>query len=77
MPRQARLDAPSTLPHVMGWGIAAIRLFRAVADGEGVLGRLAHRATERYLRVHAWASLSTHFHPLLRIGAQPLATSMR
>ena len=58
-------------------GIAGIRLFRAVADGEGVLGRLAHRATERYLRVHAWASLSTHFHPLLRIGAQPLATSMR
>lgn len=77
MPRQARLDAPGTLHHVMGRGIAGCTLFQAEADGEDFLGRLARLAKDGHIRVYAWALMPTHFHLLLRTGAQPLATSMR
>jgi putative transposase len=77
MPRQARLDAPGTLHHVMGRGIAGITLFAAEEDCEEFLRRVADLVTHGHLQVYAWALLPTHFHLLLRTGRQSLATSMR
>ncbi len=41
MPRQARLDAPGTLHHVMGRGIEGNDIFRVKKDREDFLDRLA------------------------------------
>ncbi len=43
MPRQPRLDAPGTLHHVMGRGIADIKIFRKNTDREDFLSRLGER----------------------------------
>jgi putative transposase len=40
MPRQARLDAPGTLQHVMVRGIAGEKIFRDDQDREGFLTRI-------------------------------------
>lgn len=77
MPRQARLDAPGTLHHVMGRGLADLRLFQAKVDAEDFLARVARLAKAGDVQVYAWALMPTHFHLLLRTGAQPLPTSMR
>ena len=41
MPRQARLDAPGALHHVMARGIERVRIFRTETDQEDFLARLA------------------------------------
>jgi hypothetical protein len=41
MPRQARLDAPGTLHHVMGRGIEGTKIFRNKEDRTDFLQRLA------------------------------------
>jgi hypothetical protein len=41
MPRQARLDAPGTLHHVMVRGIERTSIFRADADRADFVARLA------------------------------------
>jgi len=40
MPRQARLDAPGVLHHVMARGIERRKIFRGDADREDFVGRL-------------------------------------
>src|SRR5574341_629460 len=77
MPRQARLDAPGALHHVMARGIARVRIFRTETDREDFLARLAALCQAGAVRVYAWALLPTHFHLLVRSGRQPLAHSMR
>jgi len=77
MPRQARLDAPGTLHHVIGRSIAGVKLFPAEPDCEDFLTRLADLCKRGHLQVFAWALLPNHFHLLLRTGRQPLAASMR
>jgi hypothetical protein len=41
MPRGARLDAPGTLHHVIGRGIAEIKIFRTKRGREDFLRRIA------------------------------------
>ena len=41
MPRQARLDAPGTLHHVMGRGIEKTAIFRKEEDRKDFLNRVA------------------------------------
>jgi len=77
MPRQARLDAPGALHHVMGRSIAGSKPFQTEADCEDFLQRVADLCAEGALAVYAWALLPNHFHLLLRTGRQPLAASMR
>ena len=60
-----------------GRGLAGTQLFQVEADGEKYLGRLARLAKDGLVRVYAWTLMPTHFHLLLRTGAQPLPTSMR
>lgn len=77
MPRQARLDAPGALHHVIARGIERAKIFRDESDREDFLGRLGDLSQTGAFRVYAWALLPNHFHLLVRTGRQPLARSMR
>ena len=77
MPRQARLDAPDTLHHVMVRGIERTAIFRDDTDRTDFLARLAALAAHGALTIYAWALLPTHAHLLVRTGTRPLPRSMR
>lgn len=77
MPRQARLDAPGTLHHVIGHGIERSKIFRNDFDRADFLGRVEDLSREGSWIVYAWAFLSKHFHLLTRTGKQGLSKSMR
>lgn len=60
MPRQARLDAPGLVPHVMACGIEDQKIFRDEKDREGFLIRLAEiMASFSGARLFAWAPPDT------------------
>jgi REP element-mobilizing transposase RayT len=77
MPRQARLDAPETLHHVMVRGLERRVIFRDDTDREDFVSRLAALVEQGALAVYAWALLPNHAHLLIRTGGRPLARSMR
>ncbi len=77
MPRQARLDAPHTLHHVMVRGIERTALFRDDTDRADFVARLAGLAAQGAVSVCAWALLPHHAHLLVRTGSRPLARVMR
>jgi REP element-mobilizing transposase RayT len=77
MPRQARLDAPDTLHHVMVRGIERTAIFRDDVDRDAFMTRVAALADAGTLTVFAWALLPNHAHLLVRTGSRPLPRSMR
>ena len=77
MPRQARLDAPDTLHHVMVRGIERTALFRDDVDRADFITRLASLVEAGAWTVSAWALLPNHAHLLVRTGSRPLPRSMR
>ena len=77
MPRQARLDAPDTLHHVMVRGIERTTIFRDDTDRTDFLARCATLAERGAWTVYAWALLPNHAHLLVRTGGRPLPHSMR
>ena len=77
MPRQARIDAPGAVHHVIARGIERRRIFLARPDYEAFLGRLGSVLGETETACYAWALLPNHFHLLLRTGKTPLPTVMR
>ncbi len=77
MPRQARLDAPGTLHHVIVRGIERGKI---VADGEDrqtFVARLGEVAMATGTTLYAWAVLPNHAHLLLRSGPAGLPRFMR
>ena len=77
MPRQARLDSPGTLHHVMIRGIEQRRIVNDEQDRRGFVRRLGALAEETQTLVYAWALMSNHAHLLLCSGSLGLATFMR
>ena len=77
MPRQARLDAPGVLQHVMARGIERRKIFWDDKDRSSFLERLAVILEETQTQCYAWALIPNHFHLLLRTGATPLSNVMR
>jgi putative transposase len=77
MPRQARLDAPGLLQHVMARGIERTKIFRDDKDRNSFLNRLAVILEETQTQCYAWALIPNHFHLLLRTGPTPLSKTMR
>jgi putative transposase len=51
MPRQARLDAPGTLHHVMGRGVERTKIFQTEIDRTDFVTRLAALCEQGHLRV--------------------------
>jgi putative transposase len=77
MPRQARLDAPGTLHHVIIRGLERGLIVRDDADRQAFVTRLAALVQATRTPVYAWALLPNHAHLLLRTGPVGLPTVMR
>ena len=77
MPRQARLDAPGTLHHVMARGIERRKIFLGPEDCEEFVRRLERAIKGTGAEVLAWSLMPNHFHLLLRSGEVGLSTVMR
>lgn len=77
MPRQARLDAPGTLHHVMVRGIERRRIVDDGKDRGAFLARLAEAAASTGMVIYAWSLMTNHAHILLRSGPRGLPAFMR
>jgi REP element-mobilizing transposase RayT len=77
MLRQARIDAPGALHHIIARGIERRDIFCDEEDRDDFLQRLGGIVTQSKTRCYAWALLSNHFHLLLKTGNVPIATVMR
>jgi REP element-mobilizing transposase RayT len=77
MPRQARLDAPGVLHHVIFRGIERRNIFKDNDDRNNLLERLEVLLPETRIFCYAWALLPNHAHFLFRTGDVPLSTLMR
>jgi putative transposase len=77
MPRQARLDAPDTLHHVMVRGINKTAIFVDNQDRENFLERLHLNLNDSNCSVYAWTLMDNHLHLLLKSGGKGLSSLMR
>ncbi|MFO7785937.1 MAG: transposase [Thermodesulfobacteriota bacterium] len=77
MPRQARLDAPGIVHHIIIRGIERRKIFLDARDYDDFLDRLATLLPETRTLCYAWALLPNHAHFLFRTGTVPIATLMR
>ncbi|ABW66654.1 transposase [Desulfosudis oleivorans] len=77
MPRQARIDAPGALHHIIARGIERGRIFRDDQDRNDFILRLGQLVQESQTQCLAWALIPNHFHLLLKTGNVPIATLMR
>jgi REP element-mobilizing transposase RayT len=77
MPRQARIDAPGALQHIIVRGIERRKIFAADADRKAFVERLSRVLTESGTTCYAWTLMPNHVHVLLQTGKVPVATVMR
>lgn len=77
MPRQARIDQPGLLQHVIFRGIERSPIFLSDGDREDFVRRLMLLLDETRTVCYAWALLDNHVHLLLLPTATPLAVFMR
>ena len=77
MPRQARIDSPGALHHIIARGIERRTIFNDDQDRELFVERLGAIIEETGTECYAWALIPNHFHLLLRTGNAPIATVMR
>ena len=77
MPRQARLDAPGVVHHILARGIARGAIVRGAAERKALvqdLGALVEQAGATCL---AWCVMTTHLHVVIRTGSRPLRWLMQ
>ena len=60
MPRQARLDAPGTLHHVIVRGIEKRPIVDDERDRQDFVARLGKLAQETETRIYAWSLMPNH-----------------
>jgi REP element-mobilizing transposase RayT len=77
MPREARLDTPGALHHVICRGIERRKIFRDDQDRDNFVERLGNVLSRTSTPCLAWALIPNHFHLLLKTGKTPIATVMR
>ncbi len=77
MPRQARIDTPGALHHIIVRGIERRKIFRDDQDRYNFLDRLGQILENSETTCYSWALIPNHFHLLLRTGKDPVATVMR
>jgi REP element-mobilizing transposase RayT len=77
MPRQARLDSPGTLHHVIIRGIEKKDIVQDKYDRKIMVTRLGDLAVETKTNIYAWALMSNHMHILLKSGPEGLSLFMR
>lgn len=78
MPRQARLDVPGLIHHVMARGIEGRDIFLLIDERDAFLERLKQIVNQKGgPTLYAWALMSNHFHLLLRPAEIHLSTVMQ
>jgi Transposase and inactivated derivatives len=77
MPRQARLDVPGALHHIMVRGINKADIFVDNEDKTRFLERLGQNVTEGKCFVYAWVLMDNHVHILFKSGGYGISTVMR
>ena len=77
MPRQARIDIPGYLYHVIARGIERRKIFIDKDDYEDFLSRLEKALDKTGSKCYAFSLLPNHFHLLILRGPRPLAELMR
>jgi REP element-mobilizing transposase RayT len=77
MPRQARLDVPGALHHLMLRGINKSSIFEDDQDRFQFLNRLEKNITAAGARVYAWVLMTNHVHILFKSGKQGISDVMR
>lgn len=77
MPRQARIDYPGALHHVIGRGIERRKIFEREKDKAGFLERIQVRIKKSSMQCYAWCVMDNHFHLLLQTGNTRLSEFMR
>lgn len=77
MSRQARLDAPGVLHHVMIRGIDRRKIFINDRDLKDFLERLERVLPATEMACYAWVFMANHAHFLFRTGLAPLSKVMR
>jgi putative transposase len=77
MPRQARIDAPGALHHIIVRGIEKKPIFRDDADRDNFVERLAATLEDGETPCYAWALMPNHAHLLLKTALVPITVLMR
>ena len=77
MPRQARLDIPGALHHIMIRGVNKGDIFYDKRDKQIFLERLGANVTEAKSSVYAWTLMSNHVHLLFKSGEKGISAVMR
>lgn len=77
MPRQARLDIPGALHHIMVRGINKSAIFEDDRDRVQFLNRLGENVIDARASVYAWALMTNHAHILFKSGKQGISAVMR
>lgn len=77
MPRQARLDVPGTLHHVILRGIEKRKIVDDDRDHQNFLERLGNLVEDTETKIYAWSLLTNHAHLLLRSSPSGLPRFMR
>ena len=77
MPRQARLDSPGTLHHVIIRGIEKRRIVDDKVDRARLVQRMEDLSKETGTSVYAWSVMTNHAHILLKSGNRGLSYFMR
>lgn len=77
MPRQARIDAPGAIQHVIVRGIERRKIFHDDRDRDALVERLRRTLLDSATTCYGWALMPNHAHLLLRTGRVPIATMMR
>ncbi len=77
MPRQARLDVPGALHHIMVRGIDKTKIFRDNEDKTRFIERLGQTVEEGKSTVYAWVLMDNHVHILFKSGKDGISTVMR
>ncbi|RZB33971.1 MAG: hypothetical protein SRB2_03364 [Desulfobacteraceae bacterium Eth-SRB2] len=77
MPRQARIDAPGALHHIICRGIERRNIFKDNTDRNRFLERLSLVFQKTSTPCYGWALIPNHFHLLLKTGNEPIVQIMR
>lgn len=77
MPRQARLDFPGTLHHVICRGIEKREIVSDDKDRDNFVERMGSIAHKTGTSIYAWALMRNHAHILLRSGLGGISDFMR
>ena len=77
MPRQARLDVPGALHHIMVRGINKSSIFKDDQDKNLFPERLGQNVIDGKCSVYAWVIMENHVHLLFKSGQQGISAAMR